>query len=175
MAFGNSFGGGVSGGGVPADGSITAAKLASDAVTTVKILDANVTTPKIADANVVASKLSGAQSGAAPIFGIRAWVTFNGTGTVAIVGSGNVSSITDNGTGDYTVNFTTALPNANYAVFGLSNAISATNAQGVLNFYSASIDGTGAIKTSSACRVLTANGSTGALNDYGIISLSFIG
>jgi hypothetical protein len=49
----------------------------------------------------------------------RAWVNFNGTGTVAIRGSFNVSSITDNGTGDYTVNFTTAMPNANYC-FSLS-------------------------------------------------------
>jgi hypothetical protein len=49
----------------------------------------------------------------------KAWVNFNGTGTVAINGSFNVSSITDNGTGDYTVNFTTAMPNANYNfVFG---------------------------------------------------------
>jgi hypothetical protein len=45
----------------------------------------------------------------------RAWVNFNGTGTVAIRGSFNVSSITDNGTGDYTVNFTTAMPDANYS------------------------------------------------------------
>jgi hypothetical protein len=49
-------------------------------------------------------------------YGCRAWVNFNGTGTVAIRASGNVSSITDNGTGDYTVNFTTAMPDANYAV-----------------------------------------------------------
>lgn len=48
-------------------------------------------------------------------YGCRAWVNFNGTGTVAIRGSGNVSSITDNGTGDYTVNFTTAMPDANYS------------------------------------------------------------
>jgi hypothetical protein len=45
----------------------------------------------------------------------KAWVNFNGTGTVAIRASYNVSSITDNGTGDYTVNFTTAMPDANYA------------------------------------------------------------
>lgn len=45
----------------------------------------------------------------------RAWVNFDGTGTVAIRASYNVSSITDNGTGDYTVNFTTAMPDANYA------------------------------------------------------------
>jgi len=47
-------------------------------------------------------------------YGCRAWVNFNGTGTVAIRSSGNVSSITDNGTGDYTVNFTTAMPDVNY-------------------------------------------------------------
>ena len=46
---------------------------------------------------------------------LRAWVNFNGTGTVAIRASGNVHSITDNGTGDYTVNFTTAMPDANYS------------------------------------------------------------
>jgi hypothetical protein len=45
----------------------------------------------------------------------KAWVNFNGTSTVAIRSSFNVSSITDNGTGDYTVNFTTAMPNTNYA------------------------------------------------------------
>jgi hypothetical protein len=54
-------------------------------------------------------------SGSAPSYTCRAWVNFDGTGTVAIRGSGNVSSITDNGTGDYTVNFTTAMPDANYA------------------------------------------------------------
>jgi hypothetical protein len=46
-------------------------------------------------------------------YGCRAWVNFNGTGTVAIRGSGNVSSITDNGTGTYTVNLTSALPDTN--------------------------------------------------------------
>ena len=45
----------------------------------------------------------------------RAWVNFNGTGTVAIRASGNVSSITDNGAGDYTVNFTQAMTDADYS------------------------------------------------------------
>ncbi len=54
-------------------------------------------------------------SGTAPLYFARAWVNFNGTGVVAIRASGNVTSITDNGTGDYTVNFTTAMPDANYA------------------------------------------------------------
>ena len=53
-------------------------------------------------------------SGSAPSYSARAWVNFNGTGTVAIRASGNVSSITDNGTGDYTVNFATAMEDANY-------------------------------------------------------------
>jgi hypothetical protein len=47
-------------------------------------------------------------------YGCRAWVNFNGTSTVAIRASGNVSSITDNGTGDYTVNYTAAMPDVNY-------------------------------------------------------------
>ena len=51
-------------------------------------------------------------------YGCRAWVNFNGTGTVAIRGSGNVSSITDNNTGDYTMNFTTAMPDVNYTITG---------------------------------------------------------
>jgi hypothetical protein len=50
-----------------------------------------------------------------PQFACRAWVNFNGTGTVAIRASGNVSSITDNGVGDYTINFTTAMPDADFA------------------------------------------------------------
>ena len=50
----------------------------------------------------------------ATAYGCRAWVNFNGTGTVAIRASGNVTSITDNGVGDYTVNFTNAMPDANY-------------------------------------------------------------
>jgi hypothetical protein len=51
-----------------------------------------------------------------PRFFPRAWVNFNGQGTVAIRASGNVSSVTDLGVGVYRVNFTTAMPDANYAV-----------------------------------------------------------
>ena len=54
-------------------------------------------------------------TGSAPVYACRAWVNFDGTGTVSIRASGNVSSITDNGTGDYTVNFTTAMPDTNYS------------------------------------------------------------
>ena len=57
----------------------------------------------------------------ATAYGCRAWVNFNGTGTVAIRGSGNVTSITDNSAGNYTVNFTTAMPDVNYVASISSN------------------------------------------------------
>jgi hypothetical protein len=61
-------------------------------------------------------KFDSGYGSAATAYGCRAWVNFNGTGTVAIRGSGNVSSITDDGTGRYTVNFTTAMPDDDYCV-----------------------------------------------------------
>jgi len=71
-----------------------------------------ITTDEIAAAAVTTAKLGTSEaSGLA-----KAWVNFNGTGTVAIRASYNVSSITDNGVGDYTVNFTTAMVDANYCV-----------------------------------------------------------
>ena len=54
----------------------------------------------------------------ATAYGCRAWVNFNGTGTPAIRASGNVSSIGDQGTGKYTINFTTAMSDTNYSVVG---------------------------------------------------------
>lgn len=62
-------------------------------------------------------------------YAARAWVNFNGSGTVAIRAAVNVSSITDNGTGDYTINFTTAMPDASYAavVVGQQNDGGGTN------------------------------------------------
>ena len=54
----------------------------------------------------------------ATAYGVRAWVNFNGKSTVSIRASGNVSSITDNGTGDYTINFTVSMPDTSYASSG---------------------------------------------------------
>ena len=82
-------------------------------------------------------KFNSGYGSVATAYGCRAWVNFNGTGTVAIRASGNVSSITDNGTGDYTINFTNAMPDANYSpvfsgelmtVFGLGSAAATTSA-----------------------------------------------
>ena len=70
-------------------------------------------------------------TGSAPYYGARAWVNFNGTGTPAISASSNVSSITDNGTGDYSVNFTNAMPDANYSVNSLVQTFTVNNSCGV--------------------------------------------
>ena len=59
-------------------------------------------------------------TGGADQYTSKAWVNFNGTGTVAIRDDGNVSSITDNGTGDYTSTFDNALSSSNYAGFFMS-------------------------------------------------------
>tara|TARA_R110000772_G_scaffold1566_9_gene5372 strand:- start:17154 stop:17573 length:420 start_codon:yes stop_codon:yes gene_type:complete len=84
-------------------------------------------------------------TGSAPSYSARAWVNFNGTGTVAIVGSGNVSSVTDNATGDYTINYTTAMPDVNYSVSGAVNGWSTAGMNNGL--YSLGIN---ALTTSSA-------------------------
>lgn len=84
------------------------------------IANSAVTTAKIADANVTAAKLDGAQSGSAPIYGVRAWVSFDGTGSIGsnmtILAGGNVASVYKNYTGDYTITFSTGMPSANYVV-----------------------------------------------------------
>jgi hypothetical protein len=61
-------------------------------------------------------KMNSGYGSVATAYGCRAWVNFDGTGTVAIRASGNVSSITDNGTGNYTVNLTTAMPDSNFMI-----------------------------------------------------------
>jgi hypothetical protein len=68
------------------------------------------------DSSTQSKSAATGQTGTAPFYVARAWVNFNGTGTVAIRASGNVSSITDNGTGAFTVNLTTAMPDTNCAI-----------------------------------------------------------
>lgn len=57
---------------------------------------------------------------AASTFAVRAWVTFTGAGSATVLASGNVSSVTRNGTGSYTINFSTPMTDVNYAVIGTS-------------------------------------------------------
>lgn len=88
----------------------------------------------------------------------KAWVNFNGTGTVTIRASFNVTSITDNGTGDYTVNFTTAMPDANYAIsVGRANQASNSNCNTNIGYVSS--------PTASSFRVGQFEG--GVLTDIG--------
>jgi hypothetical protein len=80
----------------------------------------SLTSPTLTTPNIDSAQIP-TVSGTAPLYMARAWVNFNGTGTVAIRGSGNVSSITDNGVGLYTVNFTTAMSDVNYSAVGTCN------------------------------------------------------
>lgn len=94
----------------------------------------------------------------------RAWVNFNGTGTVAIRASGNVSSITDNGTGDYTVNFTTAMPDANYSF------VSQTS--GSNSYFLFSSSRIADAKTTTAYRFITARNDVGNLDDPSFVNVA---
>ena len=102
-------------------------------------------------------------SGSAPIYACRAWVNFNGTGTVAIRASGNVSSITDNGTGSYTVNFTTAMPDTNYSVVGMSRT------DGSLSYVTLPSAG---VKTTSVVDLRAASPSSGSNGDSSEVNIS---
>lgn len=114
------------------------------------------TTPNIDSAQVATV------TGTAPIYLCRAWVNFNGTGVVAIRASGNCSSVTDNGTGDYTVNFTTAIVDVNYAAVG-SNGNDV--ASGLLEVSASS-------KSTTAQKVFSKNASTNASADQSLISVA---
>ena len=99
--------------------------------------------------------------GTAPLYMCRAWVNFNGSGTVAIRASGNVSSITDNGTGDYTVNFTTAMADTNYSLVGTASR--SPNPE-----YPNAI-GLSGVPTTSAVRVYLRNYGSSSVEDSAVV------
>ena len=107
---------------------------------------------------------------AATAYGCRAWVNFNGQGTVAIRGSGNVSSITDNGTGDFTVNFTTAMPDENYALTGMVRNTDADtgNTLAIMIVYPGSTILVG------SCRVATGRSHTTSKIDFNANLITFV-
>jgi hypothetical protein len=103
-----------------------------------------------------ASGIQGASGSASAGSGsLTAWVNFNGTGTVAIRASGNVSSITDNGSGDFTVNFTTAMADANYSIV-LGSSDNTDSGAASFSIYDAAQGGSN--PTVNGCRVCTAFG-----------------
>lgn len=114
-----------------------------------------------------ANKLQTA-TGSAPCYAARAWVNFNGQGSIAIIGSGNVASVVRNGVGDYTINFETNMPSAGYAV--VSGGV-----------YSDGVDSYGLIagdplsaQTVSSVRFLTVD-ATGVATDFNKVSLVIFG
>jgi hypothetical protein len=108
---------------------------------------------------------------AAVAYACRAWVNFDGTGTVAIRASGNVSSITDNGTGDYTVNFTTAMADANYSAVGSSGFTSSGVEAGYVGFNRVGAGGAESAPTTTAVRV-NSLAQTGSVSDQKYINVA---
>jgi hypothetical protein len=104
-------------------------------------------------------------SGSAPSYAARAWVNFNGS-TAAIRAAGNVTSITKHGTGDYTINFTTSISDANYALCGIVGGNnSASNSATII------LNDVNILKTTSAVRVITESTGNGIAQDYLEVSL----
>jgi hypothetical protein len=92
-----------------------------------------------------------------------AWVNFNGTGTVAIRSSYNVSSITDNGTGNYTINFATALSDANYSAVSICGTAGVTQGLSVMQTI-----------TTTTAPIFTVS-TVGVLTDYSSVTVAIFG
>ena len=127
----------------------------------------SLTSPTLTTPNIDSAQIA-TVSGTAPIYMCRAWVNFNGTGTVAIRASGNVSSITDNGTGDYTVNFTTAMTDANYSLSGICQEGSGTGAPDRI------LLDNDTVHTASLARVLVINHASTALVDSSVVMVMIV-
>jgi hypothetical protein len=116
---------------------------------------------RIASDGTISTTIGSTLYGAYPS---RAWVNFNGTSTVAIRQSRNVSSITDNGTGDYTVNFTQAMPDEEYSVAGV--CVGSTS-----NAFSLICGAGGSSLAAGSVRFGIIAASTGTQQDYSHISI----
>jgi hypothetical protein len=149
---------------------LSAGGLPDLSITTADIADSAITTAKIANAAVVAADLSGAQTGSAPIYGVRAWCTFNGatTGTNAPTSGGNVSTVARTATGSYTITFSTAMATANYCVTAMTDNGSSST---VINVVEIASRGTG------SCSIVTAfadSGTNRTLTDKAVVSVAFL-
>jgi hypothetical protein len=169
------------------DGSIDTAHIADDQITSAKIADNAVGADAL---NVSGNGTSGEAllsdgdgtfswgsaggitetTGSAPYYGARAWCDLDGSGTVTIDGSGNFSSVTDNGTGDYTLTFTTALPDTNYnCVVTVSNYSVNQIRQG--NLHSSSARATDSVRIQ--CYAIAGGGDTATFKaDYDPVSVT---
>jgi hypothetical protein len=134
----------------------------SGTITGATTLATTVASPTFTTPNINSAQFA-TVSGTAPLYAARAWVNFNGTGTVAIRASGGVSSITDNNTGDYNINLSTAMPDTNYSAIGANGT---DVASGIIEV---SLGG----KTVSTQRVLSKNAATNTTADQSLISVAF--
>jgi hypothetical protein len=136
----------------------------------------SITGAKIAAATITPDKLSGAQSGSAPGYVCRAWCMFDGSlaGTNAPRYGGNVTNVTKNAAGDYTINFATALPSANYIMTPctVSNVFSSST---FALIKSATQLGAPSNQTASACQIMTVNYSSGNTDNMTYIGVAFFG
>jgi hypothetical protein len=112
------------------------------------------------DGRIEANDLSGGQSGAAPIFGARAWVNFVGS-SGSINASGNVSGVTRTGTGAYTITFSIEMPTSSYAIVCLGG-----NTNGSTGYFRV----TGASQSTTSCSITVSNSATTA-NDPPSVSV----
>lgn len=129
------------------------------------LTSANIGTAQLVNGSVIAAKLGITEQKQIA----KAWVNFDGTTSPGTIRSSyNVSSVTKNGTGDYTVNFTTALADANYSVSGIVMGF---------NMYGLAIDGTfnasPTLKTTTQLRINSS--SSAGLADDGDISVQVFG
>ena len=161
----------------PSNGSVTLAPedTGSDVVLTVPAVAGEILNDQ---SDIAAAKLTGDVAaaritdalnagGSAPIYACRAWVNFNGTGTPSIRASGNVSSITRITTGQYTVNFATAMPNVDYAMVadaGLGSDVAGND------IHATTFSSSG--PTTTNANVLVTDGSRG-LRDVNYVSVAF--
>ena len=111
------------------------------------------------------------------VFTAKAWVNFDSLSTLSITDSGNVSSVTDNGTGNYTTNFSNTLSSAGYALSGFGVAYTLTN---VTQAAMVTLAPTGTntripvLKSTSAVNTVHGNSSNGGVQDAGDYSLTAV-
>jgi len=151
---------------LPVSSGGTGSSSAANGANGVVILNGSAQLPAVSGAlltNLSAPAQLSTASGSAPSYSCRAWVKFDGTNTASFTG-GNVASVTDNGTGDYTVVFTTAMADTNYAVVATTDYVAASN------FHMIAVRPAG--RATGSCQILVVNTSSVA-EDSSDVNVAF--
>jgi hypothetical protein len=113
-------------------------------------------------------------SGSAPVYAVRAWINFDGI-NIGVRASGNISSLTDNGVGDYTITFAQSMPTSNYVSSGMSAWYVNLAGNAVCSYEgNSTTGGTPILKTTSQARVAFGNSYTGGKEDPQLCCITFI-